>query len=102
MKEELNPSQLEMRLLLSNNLKRLRAARGLSQEGLADLAGLHRTYVSQLERMITNGSMDNLALVAQALAVAPAELFADNQGEAELQPDDNSDGKKVRRGTSKI
>ncbi|SAL61506.1 DNA-binding protein [Caballeronia udeis] len=100
MKEELNPSQLEMRLLLSNNLKRLRAARGLSQEGLADLAGLHRTYVSQLERMITNGSMDNLALVAQALAVAPAELFADNQGEAE--PVDNSDGKKVRRGTSKI
>ena len=43
--------------------------RGLSQEGMAELADFHRTYVSQLERCVTNISIDGLERLAMALGV---------------------------------
>ncbi|MGJ4802914.1 helix-turn-helix domain-containing protein [Luteimonas sp. SDU82] len=57
------------------NIRRLREARGLSQERLAELAHLHRTYVSQLERCVTNISIDRLERLAQALGVPVADLL---------------------------
>ncbi len=63
------------RLRISLNLKRLRADRGLSQERLAELADFHRTYVSQLERCVTNISIDGLERMAQALGVDVTELL---------------------------
>ena len=42
------------------NMRRLRTSQGLSQEQLAEMAQLHRTYVSQLERCVTNISIDGL------------------------------------------
>jgi transcriptional regulator with XRE-family HTH domain len=53
----------------------LRSARKLSQEGLAELAGFHRTYVSQLERCVTNISIDGLERLAHALNVDMLELL---------------------------
>ena len=50
---------------ISANLKRLRAERGWSQEQLAELADFHRTYVSQLERCVTNISIDGLERLAK-------------------------------------
>lgn len=58
------------------NLKRLRTERGLSQERMAELADFHRTYVSQLERCVTNISIDGLERIAQALEVDVVELLA--------------------------
>ncbi|WP_074168841.1 helix-turn-helix domain-containing protein [Caballeronia fortuita] len=72
----LSEHQLEVRHRLSANLKRLRALRGLSQEALAARAGVHRTYASQVERKVVNTSLDNIALLAQALEVDVAELFS--------------------------
>jgi len=60
---------------ISANLNRLRKARGLSQEQLAELADFHRTYVSQLERCVTNISIDGLERLAQALEVDVVDLL---------------------------
>jgi transcriptional regulator with XRE-family HTH domain len=57
------------------NIRRLRTAQGLSQEQLAEVAQFHRTYVSQLERCVTNISIDGLERLAQALGVDIVELL---------------------------
>jgi transcriptional regulator with XRE-family HTH domain len=44
---------------------------------LADLAGLHRTYVGSIERSERNISIDNIAKLADALGVAPSKLLED-------------------------
>jgi transcriptional regulator with XRE-family HTH domain len=49
---------------------------GLSQEGLADLAGMHRTYVGDIERGLRNPSYRNLVKLAAALDVPLSELVA--------------------------
>lgn len=49
-----------------------REALGISQERLAEIAGLHRTYVSSLERGHRNVSVLNVVKLARALDVAPA------------------------------
>lgn len=61
-------------------VRQLRLARGLSQEALAELAGLHRTYVSSLERGQRNVGLDNIHALADALGVTPASLFAADAG----------------------
>lgn len=63
---------------LARNLRRLRANRGLSQEGLADLAGLHRTYVGSVERSERNISLDNIDKLATALGVDVPHLLTEH------------------------
>ncbi|MGH8227056.1 MAG: helix-turn-helix domain-containing protein [Steroidobacteraceae bacterium] len=70
-------SQGPARETLARNLRRLRAEQGISQEQLADLAGLHRTYVSSVERAERNVSIDNIERLAKALKVATADLIKD-------------------------
>jgi transcriptional regulator with XRE-family HTH domain len=53
-----------------------RATRGLSQEELAHLAGLHRTYVGSLERAERNVSIDNVDLIAMVLGMDISALLA--------------------------
>ena len=59
------------------NLRQFRRARGLSQEGLAELCGLHRTYVGSVERGERNVSIDNIERIAVALEVNIRDLFAE-------------------------
>lgn len=63
------------RLLLAANLRRLRADRRLSQEALADRAGIHRTYLGSVERAQRNIAIDNICRLAWALAVDVRELL---------------------------
>lgn len=63
------------RLTLARNLRRLRAERGISQEELADLAGLHRTYVGSIERSERNVSIDNIEKLAAAFGITPSKLL---------------------------
>ncbi|MEH6490581.1 helix-turn-helix domain-containing protein [Halopseudomonas sp.] len=71
---------------ISENLKRLRKEMRLSQEKTAELADFHRTYVSQLERRVTNVSIDGLERLASALGVDIQEL---------LKPVDSKDGSPI-------
>jgi transcriptional regulator with XRE-family HTH domain len=69
----------EARRRIATNVRRLRMERGLSQEGMAELADFHRTYVSQLERSVTNISIDGLERLAMALGVDVTELLEDKK-----------------------
>jgi len=62
------------RALFARNLRRVRVERGFSQEKLADLTGLHRTYVGSVERGERNISIDNMEKFARALDVALSVL----------------------------
>ena len=53
----------------------MRTSAGISQEELADRAGLHRTYISSIERAQRNVSLENIFLIAEALGTTPAELL---------------------------
>jgi transcriptional regulator with XRE-family HTH domain len=56
-------------------LRDIRQRKGISQEKLADLAGLHRTYVSSVERGERNITLTTIAKLAAALGTRPAELI---------------------------
>lgn len=68
--------------IFAKNLKRIRSESGLSQEELAHRAGLHRTYISSIERGERNVSLENIFALAEALKVSPADLVDPNGPEA--------------------
>lgn len=68
-------SEKELRARLAQNLRQHRASQGISQERLAALAGLHRTFVSQIERELKNLSLDSISKLANALKIDPSELL---------------------------
>ena len=57
------------------NIRRIRRGNGLSQEKLADLCGLHRTYIGSVERCERNITIENLDRIANALGVDPRDLM---------------------------
>jgi len=68
---------ITLRGILARNVRLIRNDLGLSQEQLADEAGLHRTYVGSIERAERNVSIDNIQKIAKALKVKPDELLRD-------------------------
>ena len=64
------------RMRIAANIRRLRQERDLSQDKMAELAGFHRTYVSQMERCVTNVSIDGLERLSNALGVDISVLLA--------------------------
>lgn len=60
---------------LARNLRRLRQERSLSQEAFADEAGVHRTYVSDLERAARNPTIRVVENLASALGVSASDLL---------------------------
>jgi transcriptional regulator with XRE-family HTH domain len=65
-------------------ISRLRRARGLTIEDLASAAGMHTTYLSQIERGVCNPSWHKLCSLARALEVPLATLAQDAEDEAVL------------------
>lgn len=61
------------------NVRKYRNELGYSQEYLAELSGLHRTYISALEREKRNISIENIERIANALHIEPYLLFVDSQ-----------------------
>jgi DNA-binding XRE family transcriptional regulator len=59
------------------NVRRIRKERGLSQAELAELSGLHRTYISSVERGARNPTVLTILVLCRALQVEPGDLFAD-------------------------
>lgn len=58
-------------------VRRLRSDRGISQEEFAELCGLHRTYISDIELGKRNVSLENIGRIAEALNMPLSELFAE-------------------------
>lgn len=73
-----------LRQVFAENLRYVRIDKGISQEELGFSAGLHRTYVSQAERCVTNISLDNLERLAKALGVM-AESLVGFETEADVK-----------------
>lgn len=67
---------LPARQIFARNLRSIRLAKGLSQESLAEIADLHRTYVSSVERGERNVSIDNMERLARALHVSLLDLLS--------------------------
>ena len=67
---------MDVRKKLGSKVQRLRRELGISQEELADRAGLHRTYVSGVERGVRNPTLTVIEKLAQALGVTIAALVA--------------------------
>ncbi len=66
---------MDIRLRLGKNVRRLRDARGWSQEAFADEAGIHRTYISDIERGARNPTITVLERIAVSLDVSPGSLL---------------------------
>ncbi|MBS0384574.1 MAG: helix-turn-helix transcriptional regulator [Proteobacteria bacterium] len=66
---------MDIRRLVGRNVQRLRSDKGWSQEELADEAGLHRTYISGVERGVRNPTIVIVAKLASALGVNPSDLL---------------------------
>jgi transcriptional regulator with XRE-family HTH domain len=66
---------MDIRKKLGARLRKLREAQGWSQEELADRAGLHRTYISSVERGVRNPTITVLAKIAAALGVSLAGML---------------------------
>lgn len=74
----LTSTRPDIREVLALNLKFLRAKKGLSQDALALVAGLDRTFIAHVERLKRNISLDNLEKLAVALEVPTATLLDEN------------------------
>lgn len=65
----------EINIIVSQNVKAARQRKGLSQEALADICGLHRTYIGAVERAERNITLQTLAKLADALGETPQSLL---------------------------
>ena len=66
---------MEIRAHLSRNLRRLRAEKGWSQEAYAHEAGIHRTYVSDIERGARNPTITIVEKLAKPFGVSAGALL---------------------------
>ncbi len=64
--------------IFSTNVKKYRAQKGVSQDTLAELSGLHRTYISAIERERRNISIENIDKIAKALDIEAFKLFIED------------------------
>jgi len=63
------------RKTFADSLRKARLAKGLSQEDLAELADLHRTYVGSVERAERNVSIDNMEKLAKAVGLPLSKML---------------------------
>lgn len=97
----LHMSVIDLKALLGGAMKAQRASLGISQEELAYRAGLHRTYISDLERGARNPSLESVEKLAQALEVSVAFLLSNIYVEILLVEDNTHDVELTKRAFAK-
>lgn len=70
-----------LRQQLGRAVRRLRAAKGYSQESFADACHLHRTYMGSIERGERNISLDNIERIAKTLGLTAGQLLLEAEKE---------------------
>ncbi|KAB1637864.1 helix-turn-helix domain-containing protein [Pseudoclavibacter terrae] len=68
----------ELQRSVGKNIRRIRLSRGISQEALGAVVGLHRTYIGSVERGERNITLQTLEGMAELLGVAAMELLDDD------------------------
>ncbi|NUO09809.1 MAG: helix-turn-helix transcriptional regulator [Candidatus Brocadia sp.] len=76
-KDKLRKPSQRITQILSNNIRAFRKIRGLSQEALAEMCSLHRTYIGAVEREERNVTLSTLELIAEALGVSVPDLLTE-------------------------
>lgn len=66
---------ISLRSILAENIRAFRKSRGISQEELANICELHRTYIGSIEREERNVTLSTLEVLAEALGVSVVELL---------------------------
>ncbi len=66
---------MKIKVIVGDNIRGLRYKLNISQEKLAEYAGLHRNYIGFVERAEVNMTLENIAKIAKALQVHPNELL---------------------------
>lgn len=67
--------------VFGTNVRKYRNEIGVSQEKFAEMCGLHRTYISDIERFRRSISLENIQKIADALEISTYKLFIDTEGE---------------------
>ncbi len=65
--------------VFGSNVRRYRVKLGLSQESLAEKSGMHRTYISAIERYRRSISLENIQRIADALNIETYKLFLEDE-----------------------
>jgi transcriptional regulator with XRE-family HTH domain len=66
---------MDVKVTFGQRLRQIRKRKGISQEKLATLAGLDRTYISKIERGERNVSLETICNLARALGCESSDLF---------------------------
>lgn len=64
-----------LKVALGETVREYRKRLGVSQEALAELSDLHRTYIGGIERGERNVSLENIVRLAHALKISPSQLL---------------------------
>ena len=75
---------MEIVKVFGTNLRKYRTNLGVSQEKFAEMCGLHRTYISDVERFQRSISLDNIQKIADALGVDTYKLFIEAEQRDEI------------------
>ena len=78
--EQLRKPSKQLTQILAINVRTLRHAKNISQEKLAEIAALHRTYVGSVERGERNVTLSSLEVLAAALGVSVPDLLTPHRG----------------------
>ena len=76
--------------VFANNVKKYRTESGLSQEAFAEKAGLHRTYISAIEREKRSIALDNVQKIADALEIETYLLFIEETEKTNYDSKENN------------
>ena len=71
----MSESDKELRRILASNIRAIRLEKGMSQEQLANVCELHRTYIGSVERSERNVTLSTLMKFANALKVSAIDLL---------------------------
>lgn len=82
MRELRKPSRY-LKQILADNIRNYRRSKNLSQERLAEICGLHRTYVGSIERCERNVTLSTLEAFASALGVSASDLLTKKENNNE-------------------
>lgn len=72
---------MEILKVFGSNLRYYRSQMGVSQEKFAEMCGLHRTYISDIERFNRSISLENIQKIADAIGIETYKLFIENTSE---------------------